>query len=109
MYYLSCCVVENEEKSEILILQPHLIRKTPGTPRFKITCPGDELELIDVELQMRLYLAKYSRTGLCNVVRELSKCMDKAKMRSYLEILRVVKFVIDTKTFFVRKFAPKLN
>jgi hypothetical protein len=46
-----------------------------------------------------LYLIKYSRPDLCNVVRELSKCMDKATIGTYLEMLRVVKFVIDTKTF----------
>jgi hypothetical protein len=48
---------------------------------------------------MLLYLIKYSRPDLCNVVRELSKCMGKATMGTYLEMLRVVKFVIDTKTF----------
>jgi hypothetical protein len=46
---------------------------------------------------MLLYLIKYSRPDLCNVVRELSKCMDKATMGTYPEMLRVVKFVIDTK------------
>jgi hypothetical protein len=50
--YLSCHVLENESRNEILILQPHLINnlkdkfeeevaqkrdyKTPGTPRFRI-------------------------------------------------------------------------
>jgi hypothetical protein len=49
--YLSCRVLENESRNEILILQPHLINnlkdkfeevvaqkrdyKTPGTPRFR--------------------------------------------------------------------------
>jgi hypothetical protein len=27
------------------------VSKASGTPRFKITCPDDELELSDVELQ----------------------------------------------------------
>jgi hypothetical protein len=65
--YLSCCVVENKEKNEILILQPHLINnlvekfgnevqdrrvyKIHGTPRFKITRPDDESDEINVELQ----------------------------------------------------------
>jgi hypothetical protein len=44
-----------------------------------------------------LYLTKYSHTDLCNVVRELAKYMDKATIGTYLEMLRVVKFVIDTK------------
>jgi hypothetical protein len=47
---------------------------------------------------MLLYLTKYSRPDLCNV-RELAKCMDKATKGTYLEMLRVVKFVIDTKKF----------
>jgi hypothetical protein len=48
---------------------------------------------------MLLYLTKYSRPDLCNVVRELAKCMNKATKGTYLEMLRVVKFVIDTKNF----------
>jgi hypothetical protein len=57
---------------------------------------------------MLLYLTKYSRPDLCNVVGELSKCIDRATMGSYLEMLRVVKFVIDTKTFFL-KIRPKFD
>jgi hypothetical protein len=38
-----------------------------------------------------------SDPDLCNVVRELANCMDKASKGTYLEMLRVVKFVIDTK------------
>jgi hypothetical protein len=83
------------------------VYKTPGTPRFKIVCPDNDDDIIEPNLQSRyrsgvgmlLYLIKYSRPDLCNVVRELSKCMDKARMGTYLEMLRVVKFVIDTKTF----------
>jgi hypothetical protein len=48
---------------------------------------------------MLLYLTKYYLPDLCNVVRELAKCMDKATKGTYLEMLRVVKFVIDTKIF----------
>jgi hypothetical protein len=51
---------------------------------------------------MLLYLTKYSRPDLCNVARELAKCMDKARTGTYLEMLRVVKFVIDTKNFCLR-------
>jgi hypothetical protein len=79
-----------------MILQPHLINnlrdkfgdevlekgtyKTPGTPRFKVVCSDENFELIDDNLQksfrsgvgMLLYLTKYSRPDLCNIVRELS-------------------------------------
>jgi hypothetical protein len=121
--YLSCYVIENLESKSILILQPHLINnleskfgqevcnkrvyKTPGTPRFKIVCLATDDDVIDADLQGRyqsadgtlLYLTKYSIPDLCNVIRELAKCMDKATKGTYLEMLRVVKFVIDTKNF----------
>jgi hypothetical protein len=48
---------------------------------------------------MLLYLTKYSRPDLCSDFRELAKCMDKSTKGTYLEMLRVVKFVIDTKKF----------
>jgi hypothetical protein len=57
---------------------------------------------------MLLYLTKYSRPNLCNVVRELSKCMDKATMDTYLEMLRVIKFVITPKIS-VTEFNPNQN
>jgi len=130
--YLSCRVLKNQAHNEILILQPHLINnlrdkfedevlergtyKTPGTPRFKIVRPDEKSELIDNNLQKRfrsgvgmlLYLTKYSRPDLCNVVRELSKCMDGATMGTYLELLRVIKFVLDTKNFCL-KIRPKFD
>jgi hypothetical protein len=46
-----------------------------------------------------LNLRKYSQPDFFNVIRELSKCMNKASMGTYLEILTVIKFVIDTKCF----------
>jgi hypothetical protein len=96
---LSCQLIENAESKEILILPPHLINnleakfgdevkskrvyKTPGTPRFKIVLPDNDDDIIEPNLQSRcrygvgmlLYLIKYSQPDL----------------------LRVVKFVIDTK------------
>jgi hypothetical protein len=69
--------------------------------------PTDETEKIDGNLQskyrsgvgMLLYLIKYSRPDLANVVRELSKCMDGANLAAYKEMLRVVKFVLDIKDY----------
>jgi hypothetical protein len=83
------------------------VYKTPGTPRFKIVCPENDDDIIEPNLQSRyhsgvkmsLYLIKYSQPDLCNVVRELSKCMDKETIGTYLEMLRDVKFVIDMNTF----------
>jgi hypothetical protein len=45
---------------------------------------------------MLLFLIKYSRPDLANFVRGLSKCMDAASHAAYKEILRVMKFVVDT-------------
>jgi hypothetical protein len=47
---------------------------------------------------MLLYLIKYSCPEICNIVQELSKCMDSAIWGTYNELLTVIKFVIDTKT-----------
>ena len=55
---------------------------------------------------MLLSLTKHSRPDICNIVVELSKCMDRATMGTYQEMLRVVKFVIDTKNFCL-KIRPK--
>jgi hypothetical protein len=85
-------------------------------PRFKIVCPDDNSELIEPELQERycsgvrmlLYLTKYSRPDISNVVKELSKCMDGATIGSHLEMLRVVKFVLGTNTF-CSKVCPKID
>jgi hypothetical protein len=39
----------------------------------------------------------YSRPDLANVVKESSKCMDGSNIAVYKEMLRVMKFVLDTK------------
>jgi hypothetical protein len=65
--YLRCQLIENAESKEILILQPHLINnldakfgdevkskrvyKTPGTPRFMISCPENNVNIIEPNLQ----------------------------------------------------------
>jgi 23S rRNA G2445 N2-methylase RlmL len=121
LFFCFSILIKNAESKEILILQPHLIKnleakfgdevksksvyKTSGTLRFKIVRPDNDDDIIETNLQSRyrsrvgimLYLIKYSQPDLCNVVREISKCMDKATMRTYFEMLRVVKFVINNK------------
>jgi hypothetical protein len=57
---------------------------------------------------MFLYLTKYYHPDISNIVRELSKCMDSATLGAYNELLRVIKFVIDTKTFGL-KVQPRLE
>lgn len=44
---------------------------------------------------MLLYLLK-SRPDLSNAIRELTKCLDGAAPATYKEMLRVVKFALDT-------------
>lgn len=47
---------------------------------------------------MLLFLIKHSRPDLCNAVRELSKCLDGASDGAYKEMLRVIKYVMDTRS-----------
>ena len=129
--YLSCCIVETKE-GKLTMIQPHLLTRltqkfgeeikgmrkylTPGTPRFKILKSTNDIEVLDNEHQtkyrsgvgMLLYLTKYSRPDISNIVRELSKCMDSASWGSYQELLRVIKFVDDTKSFGL-KVKPRLT
>ena len=46
---------------------------------------------------MLLYLVKFSRPDLANAVRELSKVNDGATAHHVKDLLRVIKFAIDTK------------
>ena len=46
---------------------------------------------------MLLFLVKHSRPDLANPVRELSKCLDCAGEAAHKEMLRIIKFVLDTK------------
>ena len=48
---------------------------------------------------MLLFLLKHSRPDLSNPVRELTKVLDGATPAAYKEMLRVIKFVIDTPDF----------
>jgi hypothetical protein len=79
--------------------------KTPGSPGFGIVKPSNPSEAISQEEQhiywsgvgMLLYLVKYTRSDIANVVRELSKGMLSAIPSSFKELKRILKFVIDTK------------
>ena len=51
---------------------------------------------------MLLYLVKHSRPDISNVVRELTKCMDKANKAALKELFRAIKFVIDTEMYGLR-------
>jgi hypothetical protein len=55
-----------------------------GTPRFKIQGTTVDMDILDIEHQkkyrsgvgMLLYLTKYSRPDICNIVYDFSKCTD---------------------------------
>jgi Reverse transcriptase (RNA-dependent DNA polymerase)/gag-polypeptide of LTR copia-type len=122
--YLSCEIRFDKENNRVWMGQPHLIKRlakafgdlvrqtshqylTPGTPNQSIIRPQNEQEQIDPERQ-KLYrsavgtllqFVKHTRPDISNPVRELSKCMDKATEAAYKEMLRVTKFVLDTKDF----------
>jgi hypothetical protein len=130
--YLSCQILFNKEKSMAWLGQPHLMGKiekaygkliprnmtykTPATPNYNLIRPEKEEEKINEEKQSiycsvvgsLLQLVKYSRPDLANGVRELAKCMDGATLGAYKEMIRILKFTIDTKDFGI-KIQPKLN
>ena len=87
---------------------------TPGMLCFNIVRPTNEVEGIKADMKSRyrsgagipLYSIKHSRPDIGNVVRELSKYMDVATLAAYKEMLRVIRFVLDTKLFYL-KAEPK--
>ena len=54
-----------------------------------------------------LYLVKHTRPDIANGVRELTKAMDRATAGHYKQLLRVLKFVIDTKTWGIQLTKPQ--
>ena len=80
-------------------------RKIPLGTNQRIIRPKEGEKLISKEEQtkyrsgigMLLYLVKYSRPDLSNAVRELSKVNDGATKEHVQNLLRVIKFAIDTK------------
>ena len=118
--YLSCEIVYNKEKGKLWIGQPHQVKKlekefgdmlpggtykTPGTPHQGLVFGDQEGPTIDPEraskyhtgVGMLLYLVKYTRPDIANAVRELTKGMSKPHKAAWKELLRVIKFVLDTK------------
>ena len=127
--YLSCEIQFNEEKTAAWIGQPHLIDKlettfgdllhrmqeyvTPGTPGYTAMKP-EEKDLISKEKQslyrtgvgMFLFLVKHTRPDIANASRELSKLLSGANEAAFKEMLRVAKYVLDTRTYGL-KIEPK--
>ena len=120
MWRLSNKIRFNKDGSKAWIGQPHLIKKlqslfkteimdkhhcsTPGTLGFTII-RGEGLKKVTNKKQLKyhtgvgmlLFLIKHSRPDIANSTRELSKVLDGATKSAYKEMLRVIKFVVDTK------------
>ena len=121
--YLSCNIVFSDDKKRAWIGQPHLMKKidkkfgemikklpkylTPGTPHMSVQKVEKEDDKIDPQKQslyrsgvgMLLYLVKHSRPDIANATRNLSKGMSAASEFAWKELLRVLKFVVDTKNY----------
>jgi hypothetical protein len=126
--YLSCEITFSRDNKKGWIHQPHLIKKiekkfgqmvkglqsykTPGTPGGSIL--RNPMAKVDVDKQkiyrsgvgMLLYLVKHSRPDIANAVRELSKALDGTSDAAYKELMRVLKYVLDTKRLSL-KMEPK--
>jgi len=117
--YLSCEIKIDKGRKMGWIHQPHLLEKlekkfadeikglqryrTPGTPGQTMLRSTEAK--IDAEkhgiyrsgVGMLLYLIKHSRPDIANAVRELTKALDAPSPAAYKEMLRVIKYTIDTK------------
>jgi len=119
--YLSCEIKLDKKRKMGWIGQPHLLKdleekfgemtehlveyRTPGTPGIGVSRPTDGDDGIDSERQtiyrsgvgMLLYLVKHSRPDISNAVRELSKSVSGATEYAWKELMRTIRYVLDTK------------
>ena len=88
--------------------------RTPGAPGEGIVRMRENEEGLNDQDQfkyrsavgMLLFLVKYSRPDISNSVRELSKVNDRANKAHYKQMLRAIKYVIDTRNT-VLKLKPE--
>ena len=81
--------------------------KTPGTLGYGVSRPTSDNQKISTEKQslyrsgigMLLYLIKHSRPDIANAVCECTKVLDGAMEYAYHEMLRIIKYVLDTKDY----------
>ena len=130
--YLSCKIKFTGDNTRAWLGQPHLIAnlekkfgdkvknlrvyKTPGTPGVhqvreldaKLAIGKKEQTEFRSGVGMLLYLVKHSRPDIANSVRELSKVLDGSTSHSFKEMLRVIKYVLDTKNLGLKIF-PNLD
>jgi hypothetical protein len=125
-HFVGCHLLENKSRNTMWIHQPKLIRhleesfmhlmqdtrsyRTPGAPKTVVLRPISTDELISAKDQslyrsgvgMLLYLIKHSRPDLSNAVRELTKVLDGATPAHMKAMLRVIRFVFETKNYALR-------
>ncbi len=118
--YLSCEIKFSKDKKKAWIGQPHMIKKiqktfeeevkgmqkyrTPGTPNQGLVRVKEEKNKLSPEKHSRyrtgvgmlLFMIKHSRPDMANAVRELTKCLDAASEAAYKEMLRCIKYLLDT-------------
>ena len=86
---------------------------TPGTPSFRILRSLELVEYVDKAKQskkgngvgMLLYLVKHTRPDITNCTQELLKVRGKAMTSADKEMMRIIKFVLDTQDYGLR-FEP---
>lgn len=114
--------IEEKMNKTVLLSQPDTIKKlsikfqeelnhvrsskTPTVAREVVMRPMADKERIGLDLQdrfrsgvgMLLWLTKHSRPDIANAVREASKVMDGATEAHYKYMLKIIKYVVETKT-----------
>jgi hypothetical protein len=123
-YYLSCDIIidddyktawvgqetllnKMEKKFEVLLKKRQIQFKTPGTPGQVLIRPKEDDERLNAEDQHTyrsgvgtlIQFANKTRPDLSNPVRELTKSMDQASSGSFKEMIRVMKYLLDTRKF----------
>ena len=115
------CILNFKSKDEATMYQPHIIKKIcnkfqdlvqeirksdlPSAPGSTLMRPKEDEELLSKEKQelyrsgvgMLLYITKYTRPDIANSTREHSKMMDGATEQHFHSLMRLIKYVIDTK------------
>jgi hypothetical protein len=130
-HFVGCHIIQNKSKDTIYIHQPKLIKhldeafgflmpsrvfKTPAAPKTVIMRPqeGDprisanEQSIYRSGVGMLLYLIKHSRPDISNAVRELTKVLDGATSAHWKAMIRVIKYVFDTKNYAL-KIKPNVS
>ena len=120
--YLGCEIIYNPQRTRCWIGQPSVLKKiekkfgekvkklkeyvTPGTPNWGVILEEDETKLDSNRhmeyrsgVGMLLYLVKYSRPDLANAFRELSKGVQSPNEMCWKELMRVIKFTLDTRRY----------